>query len=148
MNNSSEEKKRWTISERFQEDQEYWILPERLFDSGMIDINDFEEHNYNYFLDHVFSLDELLTGLLQLSPFANDALSVAEKMNEQDFRRFKSALAKERSCESKSVFPGKFRSLILPKSFIQATIMAERYEVPLGVALIQLAELNQQESPA
>ena len=147
MDNSPNEKKRWTISERLDIDHsDDWILSEHLFGDGMIDINDFESNNYNYFLDHVASLDELIAGLQQLSPLADDALSVAENMNERKFQRFKSALKAERDCKSRSAFPKKLGSLILPINFIQATVLTEIYEVSLGVALIKLDEKNQQKS--
>lgn len=148
MDNSLDEKKRWTISERLDIDHaDSWVLSEHLFGKGMIDINDFEPDNYNYFLNNVSSRDGLITGLRQLSPLADDALSVAENMSERDFQRFKSALKAERGCEFGSAFPRKFRSLILPKNFVSTTILAEKYEAPLGVTLIQLSETNQRESP-
>jgi len=151
MGDSPGEKKRWTISERLEIDQAgedrgtLWILSERLF-GGMTEINDFEASHYNYFLDHVSSLNELITGLQELSPLADNALSIAENMNEREFQRFKSALKKERNREFTSALPKKFGPLLLPNNFISATMLAEKYEVALGVALIQLAEIKQQES--
>jgi len=149
MNSSTQEKKRWTITERLDIDQapNEWFLSKDLFGNNMIDVYDFEPANYNYFLDRVTSLADLIKGLQELSPLADDALSAAEKMNERDFQLFKASLTKERTHEIGSAFPKRFYPLIMPKKFISATIIAEKYEVCLGVALIQLAKIEQQKNP-
>ncbi|MFH1582182.1 MAG: hypothetical protein ABIA08_00230 [bacterium] len=130
---------RWSLSER---ENEAWFLSEKLFGDTGADIYDFEANNYVYFLDNVSSHDELVEGLRQLSPLIDDVLSIAEGINEQEFRRFKRLLVKERRGEYSNM-PKKFRTLIMPAQFIPATLLANRFEVPLGTALVRLIELEE-----
>jgi len=57
---------------------------------------DFEMRDYVFFIDHAQSLSDLVKGLVILSPFADDALAIAESMSEADFEEFKQALLLER----------------------------------------------------
>lgn len=121
--------------------QDRWTLPHELFGDIGSDIHDFELHNYTYFLDNVISRENLVMGLQELSPLADDALRVAERMTDGDFRRFKTALQVERRQEN-TVMPEKYFSLLIPKIFITAMQIAERFQVPLGAAAIRVIELG------
>lgn len=117
-----------------------WLLrlDPKLFGDIGADIYDFEETNWKFFLDNVGSLEDLLKGLHQLTPWVDDALGIAEHMNVQDFRKFKKALAKERLGEKR--MPRKYHALIIPEKFILGSILAEKFEVSLGTAMVQLTE--------
>lgn len=148
-NNIAVTHKRRTIQEQFADGAEGWTLSGQLFgNTRYCDIHDFEEEDYIYFLDHVRSRDDLLTGLCELSPFADDALDIAERMNDQDFYRFKLALACERGRARReegageSVLPKKYGKVVLPTSFLKAHFLAEKFAVSLGVALIRMFELE------
>ena len=106
------------------------------------DIYDFEIYNYNYFLDNARSLDHLLDGLRQLSPFADDALALAEHMGDLDFCDFKLALAYERH-HGDSKMPDRYLPLVIPKWFIPGVLLAEACLVPLGAALVRLIEFEE-----
>ena len=114
---------------------------------------DFDMSDYTCFIDRVKSRKDLVEGLRQLSPFADDALEMAEKMDEIDFKKFKRALPRERRAfaeliEGEQLFlfprmkgpkmPRKFFTLLIPKRFIQAALLAEKGETTLGVALMRL----------
>ena len=114
-----------------------WKVSSDLFGDVGCDIHDFEPYNYTYFLDNVKSIEDLLKGLCQLSPLADDALKVAERMNQQDFYEFKSALAYERRQED-SRLPNKYDALVIPKWFIPAISIADKCKMPLGAALIRV----------
>lgn len=123
---------------------EKWLIPEELFgEAGGGVIYDFEANNYTFFLDNIKSLNQLLEGLQHLSPLVDDALSIAEKMKEKDFMKFKKDLQYERKMED-SRLPNKYHPLIIPQRFVLAIFSAEKYEVPLGTALIQMmkSEIN------
>ena len=120
---------------------EEWVLPIELFGDMGADIYNFEVDNYTFFLDNVKSLNQLLEGLQDLSPLADDALNIVEKMKEQDFLIFKEALQYERKMED-SRLPNKYHPLVIPQKFILATLLAKEYEVPLGAALIRMMEVE------
>ncbi len=128
------------LMQKLDEDSPPWNLSSDLFGNVGVDINDFETHNYTYFLDNVKSLEDLLEGLNQLSPFADDALKVAESMNQQDFCEFKLTLAYERRMED-SKMPKRYITLALPKWFLYSIPLADKAIVPLGATLIRLIEL-------
>jgi hypothetical protein len=136
---------RMTLEERWRkelEDCERWVPSSNLFGDTGSDIRDFEIYNWLYFLDNVNSLEDLLEGLYQLSPLADDALEVAEQMSKQDFRKFKKALAKEREGENRTE-PRKYQPLLIPKRFTLGALVAEKFEVSLGMAVIQLMEFGE-----
>ena len=91
-----------------------WSVSRDLFGDTGADINDFEIYNYTHFLDNVKSQKDLLEGLRQLSPLADDALEVAEQMNHQDFYEFKTALAYERKQEDRKMHK-RYLALVIPK---------------------------------
>ena len=119
-----------------------WRLSCDLFGDVGVIINDFEKDNYIYFLDNVKSLEDLLEGLRQLSPLADDALEVAENMNHQNFYKFKIALIYERRQED-SKMPDRYLALVIPRWFMYALPWAEKYGVPLGNVTIRLMELEE-----
>lgn len=99
--------------------------------------------HYTHFLDTVKSLDDLLRGLFQLSPFVDDAFKVAESMSDADFVEFKLALVQERKCargEGESKMPQKYSSLLLPDRFLVAIFLSNQACVSLGPALIRHME--------
>ncbi len=122
-----------------------WLLSSDLFGDPW-EMNDFEMRNYTFFLDNVRSLENLLKGLCELSPMADDALRVAEHMNHQDFYEFKLALAYERLvCERQqedSKMPVRYDTLVIPRWFVYALPLAEKCVVPLGATIIRLMEFE------
>jgi hypothetical protein len=99
--------------------------------------------HYVHFLDHVSSLQDLIEGLFQLSPFVNDAFVVAQGMSESDFVEFKLALISERKSaqgEGESKMPAKYCNLLLPDRFPMAILLMGNAKVSLGPALIRLME--------
>ncbi len=118
----------------------FWPSKELFGDVGA-DINDFQLFNYTYFLDNVRSLQDLLKGLEELSPFADDALDVARSMTERDFCDFKLALAHER-WQGESRMPERFFHLLIPDKFIAGQPIAEKFEAPLGAVLIRIMEIE------
>ena len=122
-----------------------WQVSRELFGNTGADINDFELFNYAYFLDNAKSLEDLVRGLEELSPLADDALDIARTMTERDFCDFKLALVHERKQEE-SRMPEKFVRLLLPDNFMIGQPMAEKFEVPLGAAVIRLIEIEKDTS--
>jgi len=112
--------------------------------AGIGDMLDFEICDYRYFIDNVESLQDLILGLTKISPFADDALNIAESMDVLDFSTFKLALTKERKAaeddSAESCMPDRFIPLVLPERFISAILLAEAAAVALGVALIRILE--------
>lgn len=118
-----------------------WTLSRDLFGDTGAEIHDFEMHNYVYFLDHVQSLKDLIEGLCQLSPLADDALHIAKRMNNSDF---KTILAHERV--GKYRIPRIYLPLILPKWFMRALPIAEELKVPLGAVMIRMIGFEENSS--
>ena len=102
----------------------------------------FDFGDYVYFLDHVQSLGDLVLGLYELSPLADDALVVAETMTPADFSIFKVSLAQEREKRDNSVLSEREQIIILPWRFVHAALLAEKYQVPFGAALIRIMDLE------
>lgn len=137
-----EQKTRWTLEDRYKDYKikEGWSLPLPLFyndDSYSGCIYDFEIGNYISFLDNVKSLQDLIQGLRELSPLTDDALSVAEGMNDNDFIYFKLALIKERqnsklnnNFEQPNVMENKYLPILIPTNFIPASEIADLCKVP------------------
>ena len=124
-----------------------WILPMHLFGvlgDVCVDIHDFEEYNYVHFIDNVGSLTELREGLQHLSPLADEALTVAANMDDEEFYRFKTDLKHER--EGYSEMPEKYLPLVIPPKFILATLLADKYQVSLGLVLIRTIEVEPESS--
>lgn len=122
-------------------------LSERLFAQKSRDrwgLVEFEMVDYVWFLDHVASLLDLIEGLEQLSPFADDALDIAISMTEMDFISFKLALAIERrvaeSGEGESKMPKLYHNLLLPNLFVEAFPLSEKARVSLGLAIFRMIE--------
>ena len=132
-----------TFDERVKISFYSWEISSRLFGDTGCNIYDFDESNYKYFLDNVRSLEDLMLGLYQLSPFADDALDVASLMTEDDFLNFKIALARERHSakeDEDSVFPSQYDALLVPEKFLSAALITQEFQAPLGVALIKFME--------
>jgi hypothetical protein len=99
--------------------------------------------HYTHLLDNVKSLSDLIEGLFQLSPFADDALEVALAMSEADFIEFKLVLVQERKSargEGESKMLEKYFSLVLPERFSMAIMLSGQAAVSLGPALIRIME--------
>ncbi|MBI2033958.1 MAG: hypothetical protein HYT13_02575 [Candidatus Liptonbacteria bacterium] len=127
------DKTRFTLDERLDEIFE-WVLSCELFGEGL-DVDDFQEDNYTYFLDHVTSKEELVRGLRELSPLLDDALDVAEQMDDKAFTEFKLALKRERDD-----MPSRYLVLLIPKRFLEAMLIAKEFKVCLGVCMIRIME--------
>ena len=123
-------------------------LSRRLFNNNIYPgFIDFEMIDYVKFLDDVQSLEDLIAGLAELSPFADDALDVAESMTVHDFAVFKLALIHERRVSSalydgESKMPHRFVDIVLPSQIFRASYVAQESRVSLGVALIRLLEVK------
>jgi len=121
-----------------------WSLSYDLFGDFGIDIYDFNMNDYNFFLDNVSSLEDLLKGLEQLSPLADDALEIAKQMANPDFYKFKKALQYERQHykrqEKVSKMPSRYYALLIPNWFVYALPIADKCKIPLGGALIRCIE--------
>lgn len=125
-----------------------WELSELFGD--MMDINDFESHHYVHFLNKVKSVEDLREGLYQLSPLANDALEIAERMTKKGFASFKRTLLSARIESGENQLPlfgearkrdiSKYAALLVPRGFILASEIADKFHVSLGVALIRIME--------
>lgn len=144
--NASVKSKKKTFRERVTEGLSRWQLT-GLFGSDLgTEVYDFEEFQYIHFLNHVSSREDLLRGFQELSPFADDALEVAERMTEEDFYEFKLALARERGLSARkedvSNFPAKYATLLIPRHFIKGTFASKKFEVSLGCALVRMFELE------
>ena len=106
---------------------------------------DFQWDNYLYFLEHVGSLDDLVDGLAQLSPFADDALDAAEGMSHMDFADFKIALPQERRAahgDGVSRMPKKFHAILLPKHFIIPIKLSKQAAASLMVTTMRYLEVS------
>ncbi len=124
-----------------------YFLSQRLFQcESSNELTDFEITDFGRFLDTVQTLGDLIEGLAELSPFADDALSVAESMTSDDFVTFKLALIHERKIVSGeedlvSNMPKQFVILLLPAQFMEAFFIAEQFQVSLSVAMIRNLEV-------
>ncbi len=122
-----------------------WGLSADLFGEEML-VADFSPVRWVYFLDHIGSIRDLVRGLEELSPLADDALLVAQAMNEQEFAEFKLALARERRVATgeigESNFPSKYLLLLYPALFMPASMLAQQFHVCLGASLIRMVELG------
>jgi len=108
-----------------------------LFREAGADMHDFEIWHYEYFLDRTESLAGLLYGLRELAPFADDALAVAETMDEEEFQVFKKALTE------KQPIIAYYEPIIMPRRFVMGDFIAKKFQVSLGVALLALAEFQE-----
>lgn len=121
-----------------------WGLSQTVCPPYGYDIYGFRESDYVSFLDTVRTLSDLCSGLRELSPFADDALAVAETMNEMEFIEFKLCLAHERRIArvgyGESKLLPRHSSLVVPRFFLQASPIAERFNVPIGATMVRLIE--------
>jgi hypothetical protein len=105
---------------------------------------EYEEEDYAVFLEKVRTLEDLRQGLQELSPFANDALAIAETMDEEEFIEFKIALAYERGIMmagvGESKLTNRYLSLVLPTCLLKAAPLAREANVSIGVAMLRLVE--------
>ena len=102
---------------------------------------DDEIASYTCFLDNVKNKEDLIQGLTELKPFADDALEVACKMSDDDFITFKRELISERQGKSSNMPPA-YLALVLPDKIMQAIILAQKAAAPLGAALIRILEVE------
>ena len=146
------------VSEAIYDAYEPYCLSKRLFQCNEPgnELIDFELSDYTRFLDKVSSLRDLVEGLYELSPFADDALDMAESMNDLDFSVFKLALVNERKiasflkdCDFKQMvlvnvtgeeipasrMPPEFGVLLLPSRFIRGQMLAQQVETSLVLAM-------------
>jgi hypothetical protein len=121
-----------------------WFLSPDLFGYRGSDIYNFEIYNYLHFLDNAASLSELIRGLEELDPLADDSLAVARAMDEKDFDRFKVELEKERELTDigASSFPEQWGEILIPSRFIMGLYIASECQVPLGAALIRVIQIE------
>lgn len=137
------EKTRWTLQDRVTEriyEGRSWKPSPELFGEYVCDMYDFDTHNYIHLIDNSRTRIDLVKGLRELSPLADDALEVAELMDDKNFYEFKIALAYERTQVLDSKMPDRYLPLVLPKRFVTALPLTEKFAVALGVALIKIKE--------
>jgi hypothetical protein len=107
---------------------------------------DFGIDHYRYFIDNAKSREELIAGLYELSPFCDDALTVAEQLTEAEFISFKLALPHERRAATGeaggSPMSPQFAPILFPENFFFALPIAQAGKVNLGTALIRLTEVG------
>ncbi len=113
-------------------------LSMKYFQAGEIDSLD-DMSQYVRFLDSVTTREELVEGLRELSPFADDALAAAERMTPEEFSDFKMRLSLERKGED-SEMPLAFTPILLPDRFLPAISLAQKAAAPLGTTLVRLLE--------
>ncbi|MEK7621698.1 MAG: hypothetical protein AAB415_00810 [Patescibacteria group bacterium] len=105
---------------------------------------EYEEEDYAHFLSKVQTLEDLRQGLKELSPFADDALAVAETMDDADFVEFKLTLAHEKRMlvdhVGESRLPRRYLSLVLPTCLLKAGPVAQEFNVSIGVAMLRLVQ--------
>ena len=97
---------------------------------------------YRYRVDRAENVQSLYQAILPFADFAADALEIAWKMSEADFKRWKRGRIQER----KGIFAGeqfstRFGALLLPAKMLVASLVELEYEVPWGTAYL----LNEQE---
>lgn len=144
---SEMERKRWTFAERAERmwavSSGYgWHLSPELFGDVGCNINDFMTFNYVHLLDHAWSVEDLIAGLQELSPIADDALDVAIAMTAVDFAVFKLARARDKASgnQGPTAVPQQFFPLLIPARFIKGVAIAEKFNAPLGAVLIREME--------
>lgn len=103
----------------------------------------YEAKDYNRMIDDAKTVDDLISGLEKLSPFADDALKVAKTMTLEDFEKYREWLKLER----KGIFGGienviKYGAILIPVLFIDAHFLQEQCHAPLGTCLIRMLEVK------
>lgn len=102
-----------------------------------IDNLDDECGSYKDFLDNVQNKEDLVLGLTELRPFADDALKVAIQMTDFDFINFKLALVCERQGKDSKMSTA-YRTIVLPARILQAMIIADKARAPVGSVLVRI----------
>ena len=123
----------------FYENPEYYQpVPDCRFEIDSLD-DEQSGYSYVYFLNNVQNKEDLILGLTELRPFADDALEVARQMTDFDFVNFKLALVHERQGEN-SKMSAAHRIIVLPAKILQAMIIADKAVAPVGSALVRILE--------
>lgn len=116
----------------------YWLWAVSMYD--------FEMEHYIYMLDNVESREQLVSALQELSPLADDALSVAEWMTSVEFAEFREIVPRHHQAvregvEPQEEVPEQFLKIMLPDQFLYAIPLAEKGVISLGVALVRSWEV-------
>lgn len=118
----------------------YQSNPECKFEIDSLDDGQ-SGYSYVFFLDNVGNKEDLVLGLTELRPFADDALEIARDMTDQDFADFKRKLALERRGED-SAMSTAHRIIVLPSQIFRAMMMADKARAPVGTALVRMLEVE------
>lgn len=98
-----------------------------------------EEKEWSAMLDSAVTVASLRAGVLAWEPFVDDAQSIADTMDDAALISFRAGLKKERKGKfAGEKFLGRFGALLLPKGLMDASLTAEQYKVPFGLALIRM----------
>jgi hypothetical protein len=99
--------------------------------------------DYAAMLDAAVDADDLRAKLKGWRKLAPDAIAAARKMDARDFAEFKRGLQSERG----GVFAGeewadRFMDILLPSRMLRASMLANDFKVPWGLAWLRLKELD------
>lgn len=99
------------------------------------------ERDYLNMLANAVTLAQLRAGLLPWARFAPEALQVADRMSEREFREFRAAYATlynhpTGEGEPTQQFMAKYGQLVMPDRLTDASRRAEQWSVTLGMVLL------------
>jgi hypothetical protein len=87
------------------------------------------------------TLADLRTQVEPWRPYVPDALAIVDGMTEESFQDWLAGLEKERRGQWAGMeHSRRFGALLMPASCIKATLIAQTFKTPFGVALIRLTE--------
>jgi len=116
---------------------------ERGYKTSLYCFNDGDEDSTSYacFLNNVRNKEDLVMGLTELRPFADDALEVARRMTDSDFVSFKLALICERQGKGGKISDTE-RIIVLPDQILRAMVIAQKVAAPVGAVLVQMLKIE------
>ena len=96
---------------------------------------------YNQAVTEAKTLEDLRAALQPYQHFAQDAIKVAEKLNEASFKVFRKCVAMERRGKYSGDENAPVVSVILmPEVFFHVSMLAAQFKAPWGVAFIRMRE--------
>lgn len=105
-------------------------------------LTDDQGKEYARGLTQADTLPKLIAFLEGWEGLADDALVVAKKMSEKDFRTFRKCLKIERSGKfSGEAHAAMVGPLAMPELMFRASVTAQRFTVPWGTAVIRIKEV-------
>lgn len=102
-----------------------------------------EESDWKAALDTGMTLERLRANVGEWEPFVPDAAEIVAAMDGDGFERWRAGLATERQgAFAGEPFAVEFGALLIPGNLIRASQLSHTYHVPLGCALIKMAEAS------